>query len=52
MTAGARSFINDIIFTSGAQNIFADIDEEVDDTLNSLYKSTIDINSLKKQNII
>ena len=27
MTAGARSFINDIIFTSGAQNIFADIDE-------------------------
>lgn len=28
MTAGARSFINDIIFTSGAQNIFADIDED------------------------
>lgn len=27
MTAGSRSFINDIIFTSGAQNIFADIDE-------------------------
>lgn len=27
MTAGAHSFINDIIFTSGAQNIFADIDE-------------------------
>ncbi len=27
MTAGARSFINDIIFTSGAENIFADIDE-------------------------
>lgn len=27
MTAGARSFINDIIFSSGAQNIFADIDE-------------------------
>ena len=27
MTAGARSFINDIILTSGAQNIFSDIDE-------------------------
>ena len=27
MTAGSRSFINDIIFTSGAENIFADIDE-------------------------
>lgn len=27
MTAGARSFINDIIFSSGAENIFADIDE-------------------------
>ena len=27
MTAGSRSFINDIILTSGAENIFADIDE-------------------------
>ena len=27
MTAGARSFINDIISTSGATNIFSDIDE-------------------------
>lgn len=27
MTAGARSFINDIISTSGAANIFGDIDE-------------------------
>ena len=27
MTAGARSFINDIILTSGAKNIFSDIDE-------------------------